>query len=217
MTTLQQILTDFSEGRIGLSEQERKNLLTGNGYDFQEAPEVFKDIAHALLNGCFAITSDDKTVRVIPTCVEIYYHEEEPDGVKDPIVYHRNTKSNEKVPLFPFGTLHNHVSGIDITFESERHGKTRASALIREFKIENGQDIEKWGMKETETRSTYIYAAIFSQFNIFDGFSVRWEDMDNPKEIGNPTHRKNVMQYDAEGNKIEKVQDPRCWQFRLTQ
>lgn len=212
---LQQILIDFSEGRIGLSEKERQGLLTGNGYEYNEAPEVFKTIAQAFLNGWFTITSTDKTVKVQPTCVEIYYHEEGQNGVKDHIVYHRNTKRRKDIPLFPFGTLHNHVSGIDITFENAHHGKTRASALIREFNIVNGQNIEKWGMDTPEKRSTYIYAALFSQFNIFDGFSIKWEDSGRSTPIGIPTPRKNVMQYDSDGKKIAKVKDTRRWQFKL--
>lgn len=122
--------------------------------------------------------------------------------------------------------MHNHVSGIDITFEKEEEkgtgkndekGIVRASALIREFRIE--------GHKEVEKRSTYLYEALYSQFSIFDGgFSVVWED-GTEKEVDNGSPRKNVAAFDAKDDDFVKrpkeqpakgfVPDERKWQFRL--
>ena len=99
----------------------------------------------AILNGHFCVESSGKEINIFPVCVEIYYHEEQNGGIKDPIVYHRNRKKKrrEDYPLvFPKGVLHNHVSGVDITFESEPNsrnkyvtGVVRASALIRAFDV----------------------------------------------------------------------------------
>lgn len=43
------------------------------------------------------------------------------------------------MPIFPLGVLHNHVSGIDITFEKGENEKNavRLSALVREFRVDD--------------------------------------------------------------------------------
>lgn len=213
------ILKDVLE-QFSLSEESRKALINGS----LDAPKEFKTVAAAILSGCFVVRQlggEKKTVRVYPTCVEIYYHEEGRE-ITDPIVYHRNrkTKTTEKnYEVFLLGKLHNHVSGIDITFEKGEKSETavRASALIREFRIE--------GHEEVEERSTYLYEALYSQFSIFDGgFSVVWED-GTEKEVDNGSPRKNVAAFDAKDDDFVKrlkdqpakgfVPDERKWQFRL--
>ena len=74
--------------------------------------------------------------RVYIKTVEFYFHSEKPDGIHDPIVYHRNGRNFEEAPYFPLMTLHAHTSGFDISFESER-GKYRASALIRSYEVKD--------------------------------------------------------------------------------
>ncbi|MCH4099108.1 MAG: hypothetical protein LKF06_00540 [Prevotella sp.] len=76
-------------------------------------------------------------------------------------------------PVFPFGFLNNHVSGIDITFEKGNCPKeaVRASMLIREFEVDG----------ETESRSTMMYEALYQQASVFDGFSIKW--VDGEKEV----------------------------------
>ena len=184
-------------------------------------------MASAIINGYFLVSSKNKCVKIFPTCVEIYYHEEAQGGIKDPIVYHRNT--NKKIKdIFGLGILHNHVSGIDITFEREEkegNNKTaiRASALIREFKIEENGVID--------ICSTHLYDALFSTFNIFDGFSVEWHDESIIKnKISEGEYRKNVPMYKtATEEKIlakeyninpktkdgKYIQCKRKWQFRI--
>lgn len=207
-------------------------------------PAKFETIAETILRGGFRITSHDKKVYVIPTCIEFYYHDEAATqripleaiigandteyATCDPIVYHRNVKSHPKRPLFPLGTLNNHVSGIDITFERGGSPSTaiRASVLIREFKICGGteQILNVLEYKEnnlgSEERSTYLYGALFSQFSIFDGFEIKWVDniVNDVKTEAFP--RKNVFQYKKTGEmKFEKSkgkQDMREWQFKNT-
>ena len=147
----------------------------------KEEPDAFKAIAECMLSGHFHIYSESTDVYVRPIAVEFYYHEEDGD-IHDWIVYHRDTNSSKK-PLIPTGILHNHVSGIDLTFEHDNRGKVRASALIREFRIINCSNGQKDAMNafnvkvdENDNRSTYTYAALFSQFSPLDGFSVEWED-----------------------------------------
>ena len=79
----------------------------------------------------------------------------------------------------------------------------RASVLIREFIIETDGEEQKKSMKafnikvnEKDGRSTGMYAALFSQFSVFDeGFTVRWVDGTVPADVGWMQPRKNVKQY----------------------
>lgn len=202
---------------FALSETSRKRISELNKNEDYIPPE-FIEIAKVALAGHFLV--NDK-IPVCPTSVEFYYHEEFADGIKDPIVYHRNTKDPKHglKPIFNLGTLHNHVSGIDITFE---HGDSperaiRASMLIREFEIDG----------KNEDRSTLLYEALYQHSSIFEGISVKWIDGKTEVEV-EPCYRKNVARYDENGKKITKedqpkdflaengkhVQDLRKWQFK---
>ncbi len=186
--------------------------------------DAFKPVAEQILSGYFKVTNNRDSssyVKVHPTCVEIYYHEEGPgnDKVKDYIVYHRDSvDGTKKKSVFPLGLLHNHVSGIDITFEKLTEGlPVRFSALIREFwvdksnkkEVENdnyGDPIKPCTEAEPETRSTYLYEALYSQYSVFDGFSVQWvDDEENLEKIRKVKERLNVAEYRLnEKNKPEK-------------
>lgn len=199
---------------FSLSEDSRRKLLNGSN----DAPPEFIDIARMVLAGHFSVKDANRKIMVRPTAVELYYHEESEGGIKDPIVYHRNSKNNTE-KIFPVGTLHNHVSGIDITFE---HGCTpstavRASILIREFEV-NGKNDE---------RSTKLYEALYQQASLFDGISIEWVDGDQlPNVVQSP--RKNVAMFYNDRDKMKAkdhpeqphtidgkfVQDMRKWQFK---
>lgn len=220
----------------GLSKEERQSIFESDNKENLQSnvsnvtnrnfPQIFEDIAINIVNGYFLVSdnSGKNSFKVYPTCVEIYYHEEAEDGIKDPIVYHRNTKNNPK-DIFKLGILHNHVSGIDITFEHIVNGQfVRASALIREFRAEG---IEKF--KDGDDRSTNIYEALFSQFNIFDGFSIEWHDEPEIKNSVKADVRKNVAKYMTDNKtkmpaqegllntKNKKyVQCQRLWQFKIS-
>ena len=196
-----------------------------------KVPSEFMKIAEAVFNGHFLISSTMGSVKVYPTCIELYWHEEQGD-IKDYIVYHRNS-AKENPEIFPHGILHNHVSGIDFTFEQgdKPESAIRASILIREYKIaKNGEIIE-------EKRPTYLYEAIYSQFSVFDGgFSIIWEDDANARNTisdADCTPRYNVANYIRDNGNIVKepyitgetsgsktangkyVQDERRWRFTL--
>lgn len=207
--TLQQELQKFS-----LSQESRNDILHGS----TAAPKEFEQIAQVALSGYFLVQGTDRKIIVRPTCVEFYYHEEWDNGIKDFIVYHRNSKTS--LPsTFPLGVLHNHVSGIDITFERGNDAKNavRASMLIREYEIDG----------KNEERSTLLYEALYQQASIFDGISVKWVDGEQPVDVTSYP-RKNVALYDENGIKMEAskdpdrprtadkkyIQDPRRWQFR---
>ena len=226
------------------NDKDRQRLGTNLDKSLQfvalpSAPKEFEKVAKAILNGHFCVESSGKEINIYPVCVEIYYHEEQDGGVKDPIVYHRNRKKksgDDNPPIFTTkGVLHNHVSGIDITFESEAKSKNkyvtgivRASALIREFMVKdkdgniikavkNGKEVD------TDDRSTYLYQALFGQFSIFDGgFTVKWidgkkKDFDEMKLKSRP--RKNVMEYEYESDKSDYrkkgEQCKRAWRFAI--
>lgn len=96
---------------------ELENKKEGKNRD-EKLVLVFKDLARLILQGYFLVKKNncDSFVKVQPTCVEIYCHEEGEgdDKIKDYIVYHRNKDNGEDLKsLFPLGVLHNHVSGID--------------------------------------------------------------------------------------------------------
>lgn len=87
---LKKVLEKFS-----LSTESRNRLLNG----CIESPEEFREVAQAILSGHFLVQQKNKSVRVYPTCIEFYYHEEFDGGVFDPIVYHRNKKGKTQYPL----------------------------------------------------------------------------------------------------------------------
>lgn len=107
MASLEQQLKDFA-----LSVESRNGILENREY----IPCEFIKIAKNVLSGYFEVSNKGNLIKVCPTSIEFYYHEEFEGGIKDPIVYYRNSEKSIK-NIFPLGVLHNHVSGIDITFE----------------------------------------------------------------------------------------------------
>jgi len=234
MKTLKELVSGFQ-----ITDQER-TMITLGGENSLEAPGSFKDIARAALSGHFEVRSGNTIIKVRPTSVEFYCHEEAEGGIKDWIVYHRSTGSSSP-SLIPTGFLHNHVSGIDLTFEHNNGGPVRASILFREFRIEGSTEdslksLASFGMKEqlNDTHSTRMYPALFSEFSAFDGFEVKWIDGKERIEIS-AEPRQNVAEYDSNTQKKIEVSredwknDPinnfkygsryyrkclRCWQFK---
>lgn len=208
-------------------ETKEFNLRNYEGIDKDDKngkiSEAFKPIAETILSGHFKVTKNnsDSFVTVHPTCVEMYYHEEGEgeDKIKDYIVYHRDSNDGKnKKDIFPLGVLHNHVSGIDLTFERKGNDDKaiRFSALIREFwvNMENKKEEEdKYKMNgidgsrenKPDNKPTHLYDALYSQFSVFDGFSVRWEDGKEKKEVKYIGTRINVSEYRFKNNKWEKT------------
>lgn len=207
-------LAAFNEPK-GKDVAERKESL---------AP-VFLQIAGKLLNGGHFVVADenDEVIRrVFLHKVEFYYHEEFEGGIKDYIVYHRNPENPKKrpnpLPAFPIGSLHTHVSGVDITFEDNRNPanpRYRASVLVRSFRVEEEKEVP--GMcfsSEVNDYPTYFYNALFMGTNVIGGKTkVFWQDnevrqCEEPKceprhnvgEFEEKTHKK--------GYKYHKKRDP---------
>lgn len=158
---LKTILSEFNGAQGNSEEKKAKSLMS-----------AFQQIAGKLLyGGHFVVTDENGGVirRVFLHTVEFYYHEENEGTIKDYIVYHRNPenpyKSPQMLPPFPVGSLHTHVSGVDITFEDNRNGNNplyRASALVRAFRVEEVKKNTSIAFSQgVDDRSTYFYNALF--------------------------------------------------------
>ena len=197
---LEQVLEHF--------KKEQKDL-KANDEDarIKKLSKLFEPIAkHLLCGGCFEVKSGDKLIRrIFPYTVEFYYHEEE-GIVKDPIVYHKN-----KPDYFKPGTINAHQSGIDITFENEI-AKYRASALIRAFRVKEGDDINAQ-YSDVDRRSTYLYDYLLT--NIPMPITIEWVSLDtgiNVEPIKG--YRVNVHKYDSKQEKTKEL-DRKPWAFSL--
>lgn len=157
----------------------------------------FRELArHMICGGYIEVSSLKMSRRIYVDDIEFYYHEEaeNPNGIKDPIVYHRNhlkpeLKNDKRAPYFKIGQLNLHQSGIDIAFENkERH--YRASALIRGYRV----DVEG----KTIPYSTHLYDDLFSGFALTDGIAVKWVDKESliRQMDPQPYTRQNVKKYD---------------------
>lgn len=208
MTRLENRLRQFTE--YGLTEEERQVVLSG-----KEPPISFVEIAKEILDGCFLIESKGASVKIIPTIVEMYYHEEN-DSIKDHIVYHRNNEKFTSRPCFNLDMLHSHNSGIDIAFEfNGSQGVCRASALIRAFRIVDGSCNESLEIKTPDNRSTYFIKALLGQFSIFDGYQIRWSDTERHSSTADVSFSKRIGMDKRNSSSEEVFEAQRLWNFRL--
>ena len=147
--------------------------------------EAFAELAPYFLYGGYIRVLN--RYRIYIQRVEFYYHSEQPDGIKDDIVYHRdNYHIDAKLPYFTPITFHAHASGYDLAFENPDE-EYRASVLIRAYEIydEDKKEYLKVGNSKfvytnephTNTQSTYLY-------DILNGFgdagSILWTDDISP-------------------------------------
>jgi len=197
----------------------------------------FQQIAGKLLNGGHFVVADENDEvmrRVFLHEVEFYYHEEFDGGVKDYIVYHRNPEDPNKcpktLPAFPIGSLHTHVSGVDITFEDNQdpnNPRYRASVLVRSFRVEEEKKIPGLCFsKAVDGRPTYFYNALFMGTDVIGGKAkVFWQN-NNVKQCDEPKckPRHNVGKFEVKTHKtgyeyhVKKKpfeQDERLWAFYL--
>ena len=157
---------------------------------YSELARQFKEVAKGIFFGGYFQVNDIR--RIYPVEIEFYYHEESPEGLKDPVMYHtKEHTKNDSLPYYPLGSLNFHVSGMDVTFEKE--GEYRASFLIREYKV---YDLVTKEWKE-EKRPTYIYEDMLMGIPIFDGINLQWIPKQEPVDNWNPIPkwRINVADY----------------------
>ena len=133
---------------------------------------------------------------------------------------------------------------VDLTFErkGDDGNPIRFSALIREFWVNSENKKEDLyemkgvggnGENMPDKKTTHIYDALYSQFSVFEGFSIQWVDGtdDERKQINCVGTRINVSQYEIKNNKPEKCeiksvtdvatqnkkykQCPRMWRYSI--
>lgn len=201
------------------------NSFQGAGGDEELLQEHFEKIAQSLFFGGFLSVND--RLRIFFSDIEFYYHEEAAHGIKDFAMYHTNEHSGKSSSLtyFPLGSFNAHVSGVDVTFENEKK-QFRASFLVRGIKI-----VDENGQVSFETRPTYVYEYLLMNQSIFSGIKICWINKPAKPATLKRAVRKNICQYDANGQRIEykpgipcsKVkighniycQCPRLWRFYL--
>ena len=172
----------------------------------KELYEEFVNLARQLFfDGHFEVAVEGKCNRKIYLqAIEFYYHEEDENGIKDPVMYHSNDHEKRELPYFEIGRFNMHQSGVDVTFENpQKH--YRASFLIRAYSFEPNPT-EK---KKCEVRSTHIYDDMFFMGVPMDkSIEITWandnEDSSNWKSNG--MWRLNVADYekDEKGKYIKK-------------
>ena len=163
--------------------------------------EQFRGMAKELLYGGYFLI-EGKT-RICLDDIEFYYHEEEEDGLKDPIMYHTNDHEGKEIPYFEIGRLNLHISGIDVTFENEEK-KYRASFLIRGLHVENydkpynpcSTQIENY-----DPCSTHIYdEMLYMGVPLGKPIEIEWVTKDLPPKdsfkLSEGEWRKNVAEYE---------------------
>lgn len=173
----------------------------------------FKELAKQFIYGGYIKVND--TYRVYIRTVEFYYHDEsdQPDAIKDPIMYHRN-KPDMNVPYFPLMSLNAHQSGCDITFENEEQ-RFRASALIREYSVYDckAQAFLPLQKNMRDNRSTFLFDYL-NGFSLKDKSEIVWiDDAREPQEELQQGPRKGARII-VDGKKTDE-RDPRPWQFKL--
>ncbi len=169
-----------------------KGFQKKDGLNLPMLYEEFRTLAKVFLYGGYLLINNETKIYVHD--IEFYYHEEN-GRISDPIVYHQN-KNGKQIDYFPLGYLHQHISGIDITFEKK--DVYRASALIRAFDVVNRENIV---LVKNDKRSTFIYDYLSLVNDVFSTstLSVKW--VDQPVYIednltGIP--RQNVPAFDGE-------------------
>lgn len=233
METLKEKLEEFANSKLLAFSKNTKEAE-------EKLQEEFSRLAPFFISGGYIKVRED--YRVYPTTVEFYFHSEKEDGIKDPIVYHRdNNKVQGKIPYFPLMTLHAHDSGYDITFENEKE-QYRASVLIREYQVwdEKHEYWLKWGAEEiqrpsgekekqfkfrkykdsdkTPINNQVLYLKyILNSFEIGGCSSIDWINASTLLKIGSGiklgTQRKGVNKYNELGERLERVKDGRSWSF----
>lgn len=190
-----------------------------------EIAGCFEPIASALIHGGhfvieFTQGKQSHKYGIKLDKLELYYHEEVEGGHVDPIMYHTNIRlpkylkdrGIEAYPFFNIGSFNLHISGIDITFESE--GKYRASALIRAFTVFDIESQQIIAKEESDGYSTHLYDWFFPNGTSTGNMAhIHWEEtleyeISSTKTVAKDV-RQNVSQYRLnDKGKYEKIPDP---------
>ena len=156
MKTHIEILQEFDRNRSEF-------LNSGKTWNVEAVGDCFRPCAEELLcNGYFLI--NDLYILDFGS-IELYYHEEDANGLKDSKMYHTNENlpknyrnridkyspdqltlfyktifENSGYPYFTIGSFNLHQSGVDVTFENKEK-RYRASFLIRSYRMMRKEDL----------------------------------------------------------------------------
>jgi len=195
--TLTEILSSFKGVTKIKSPEDKESHL------YAEFARMAKEI---LYGGYFLINDTEK---LYIDDIEFYYHEEDTDGLKDPVMYHTCEHENNKdLPYYELGRFNLHTSGVDVTFENQDL-HYRASFLIRGFHMNDEQ---------YDGHSTHIYdKMLYMGIPMGKPIEIEWisEDLEGKQSYepkGEP--RLNVAKYVLNGKgqyiKQEWIDDPTC-------
>lgn len=216
MKLLKTILKDFCSNRSDYLKNHDWGLLSEDERAFAVSGWA-RPVAEKMIFGGYLQVADLYRVRI--DTLELYYHEEVNDGLKDPIMYHTDDRrpkylrkdekgrheslakatSVDSYPYFEFGSFHLHTSGVDIAFEEPE--TYRASFLIREFTVESIDGTASF----SDECSTHIFDFLFPYGISSESLAlIEWV----PKgETGEAyvAGRKNVYQYEKKDGEYVKA------------
>lgn len=202
---------------LRIFEQKREELITEGKWNEDAVVDCFLPCAKDILcNGYFLVNNE---YIIDLGSIELYYHEEMDNGIKDHAMYHTNErlpkiykqridkysvdylpvfyreiKKHNGYPYFKIGSVNLHQSGIDITFESEEK-KYRASFLIRSYRMLKKEEISNNDILY-DPCSSHLYedmynAGLLSPSN--DNISIEWvENNVLKKNLDKPCPRRNL-------------------------
>ena len=232
MGTLKDILNEFEKKRT-----QFYGLLNGKTDDekYQIIADWFRPCAEQILcNGYFLVNG--KYI-IDLGAIELYYHEEKENGIKDYIMYHiperyqnpktgvmkLEKKQHNQLPYFKLGSFNLHQSGVDVTFE--KNNEYRASFLIRSYRVLEKEESLKDMTIKFDKCSTHIFDDMFYEGVFFNSEypKIEWKECDTKGEIEESScPRKNVTKrewkYDEKKGQyvINKIDEPdlRPWMFK---
>lgn len=231
LLAMNQLKTALNAFQTQWEKSERSEEKLGDLFESEIAKEV-------LCRGCFEIDGKDYVIE--PDAIELYFHEEAPEGIKDHIMYHTNEQVPDylkkrgvrEYPYFEMGTFNLHPSGVDVTFEKEKTERPyRASFLIREYTY------HRKGERGTRDKCpTHLFDDLFPYGISAETLAkIHWVKRERmiPEDKVKTDYRVNVAEYDYKNGKFEKkpagnskedvtkngkyIQCKRKWQFKIEQ
>ena len=190
MEKLIEILKEFDQNRT-------ESINSKKIWNDVEVGKCFLPCAKEILcNGYFLINNE---YILDLGSIELYYHEEYDDGIKDTKMYHTNDNlpksywdrikkhspeqltlfyrsiiENNGYPYFKIGSLNLHQSGVDVTFENEKK-RYRASFLIRSYRMIKKEDINNDNVLY-DPCSSHLYDDVQNAglLSLGDGNTIQW-------------------------------------------
>lgn len=207
-------------------KNERNEAKKNGTWDEDAVAKCFKPCAEQILCKGYFLVNGKYIIDL--GAIELYYHEEKTNGIKDYKMYHTNeqlpesfkkrleTYPIEQLPIFyrkikecgggyPFfetGSFNLHQSGVDVTFENDdnENDKYRASFLIRSYRMIEKCDINKDILYDPCSSHLYDDLYYSGLLSFSSAPTIEW------------------VEYDKGGNIEQKtrvnIKDERLWRFR---